>query len=266
VLAAELRRNIARLEKYQRLYGYYPDNGPLRRALYPRHMEFFAAGGTHEPMPSCPADCDGSPHRDRAVLAANRVGKTEGIGGYEVALHLTGRYPAWWPGTRFDRPVDCWAAGKSNETTRDIIQKKLFGPVSWRGRVKGLDGTGLVPAEDIGAITWKRGIADFVDTAKVRHRSGGWSSLGLKSYEQGRGGFEGTEKDLIWDDEEPPQDIREEQGIRLMTRRGHMLSTFTPMEGMSAVVREFLPQGGLPPRYDERAATAWYRQMLLGMD
>src|SRR4029077_11587494 len=186
-LSQELRRNVSQKEKQRKLYSYFPDDGPLRRELYPRHMEFFAAGGHHERLPSCPEDCDGPPHRDRLMLAANRVGKTESVGGFEVALHATGRYPDWWPGLRFNPRVEIRASGKKNESTRDIIQAKLFGAVSWRGREKTVAGTGLIPAEDIGAIAWKRGVPDFIDTAKIRHRSGLWSSIGLKSYEQGRG-------------------------------------------------------------------------------
>ncbi len=51
---------------------------------------------SHQPLPTCPEGCDGKPHRDRLALCANRVGKTEGMGGYETAIHLTGRYPHWW--------------------------------------------------------------------------------------------------------------------------------------------------------------------------
>jgi phage terminase large subunit-like protein len=250
-LKATLRANVARQQRFRKLYSYYPDEGPLRRELYEKHQQFFAAGGTHIPMPTCPEDCTGAPHRDRLALAANRVGKTEGIGGYETALHVTGRYPHWWQGHRFSRGIDAWAAGKRNESTRDIVQQKLFGKVAYRGNPRGgiaktLDGTGLIPAEDISSVTWKRGIADFVDVVKIHSRFGGYSVLGLKSYEQGRGAFEGTEKDLIWLDEEPPLDVYVECGIRLMTRSGHLLLTFTPMEGMSEVVLEFLPGGALP--------------------
>jgi phage terminase large subunit-like protein len=168
------------------------------------------------------------------------------MGGYEVTLHLTGRYPKWWNGHRVERPIDAWASGKTNESTRDIIQKKLFGAVTFKGRTKHVTGTGLIPAEDVGAITWKRGIPDLIDTVKVRNAFGGWSELGLKSYEQGRGGFEGTEKDIVWADEEPPLPIFTEMRMRLMTRRGHALLTFTPLEGMSEVVQAFLPGGRLP--------------------
>lgn len=250
-LARQLRRHSSLKLKERKLYSYFPDDGPLRRELYPRHMEFFAAGGRHERLPSCPSDCDGTPHRERLMLAANRVGKTESVGAYEVALHATGRYPDWWPGMRFRRPVEIWAAGKKNETTRDVVQNKLFGPVTVRGRTKTVEGTGLVTGEDIGGVTWKRGVQDLADTVRVKHRSGGWSMIGLKSYEQGRGAFEGTEKDIVWFDEEPPSDVYVEALVRTMTTQGHVLLTFTPLEGMSAVVLMFLPGGSLPPREEE---------------
>lgn len=214
-------------------------------------MEFFALGGRHDKLPSCPDDCDGTPHRERLMLAANRIGKTESIGAYEVALHATGRYPDWWPGLRFRRPVEIWAAGKKNETTRDVVQKTLFGPVTHRGRHKGFKGTGVVPGDDIGTVTWKRGVANLADEIQVRHVSGGRSVIGLKSYEQGRGAFEGTAKDIVWFDEEPPADCYEEAKVRTMTTRGHVLLTFTPLEGMSEVVLMFLPGGALRVRNDD---------------
>ncbi len=243
----QLEKNIAQHEHERAIDQFYPDEGPLRRELYRRHIAFFTAGGFHDPIPDwCPDGCDGSPHRERLALCANRVGKTVGMGGYESTLHLIGEYPVWWPGHRFGRPIEAWVSGKTNESTRDIIQKELFGPVKWRGRVKHVAGTGLIPAENIGAITWKRGIADFIDTAQIKCAHGGWSLLGIKSYQQGRGSFEGTAKDLIWFDEEPPLDIYGEGSIRLMTRQGHALLTFTPLEGMSQVVEAFLPGGRLP--------------------
>lgn len=203
----------------------YPETGPLRRELYPKHMEFFAAGAKY---------------RERCALAANRVGKTEGMGGYETALHLTGRYPDWWPGRRFDRPVHFWAAGKTNETTRDIVQHKLFGKVVGSGPAKDFAGTGLIYADCIGKIGWKQGVADLADTVMVKHVSGGWSELGLKSYQQGRGSFEGTERDGIWLDEEPPLEIYSECLIRTATTNGIVYITFTPLEGTTGTVLMFI--------------------------
>jgi len=264
-LIKQLRASAQAAEKISGIGRYFPDEGQCRRSLYLRHMEFFAAGGEHEPksLPACGEDCDGSAHRERLMLAANRVGKTESVGAYEVALHATGRYPPWWPGRRFLRPVDIWAAGKTNETTRDVVQRKLFGPPMTRGRVKSLEGTGLVPAEDIGAVGWKRGVRDLVDTVRIRHladgKQNGWSTIGLKSYEQGRGAFEGVEKDVIWFDEEPPADCYTEALVRTMTTQGHVLLTFTPLEGMSEVVLMFLPGGSLPVRDDAKSTVVLER-------
>lgn len=232
----EKRKALALLEAKARIHArrsidkFYPDTGPLRRELYRKHLQFFRLGATT---------------RERLLLAANRVGKSEGVGGYETTLHLTGRYPHWWEGFRFPRRVRWWAAGKTNETTRDIIQRKLFGDIEWEAHRKRVTGTGLIPGDDIGDIVWKRG-TDLIDTAKIRHAAGGYSVLGLKSYEQGRGSFEGTEQDGIWLDEEPDIGIYTECLIRTMTTQGLMLLTFTPLEGMSEVVLSFLPGGALP--------------------
>ena len=227
----EMLRMAKRIDLAQRrrkIYSYFPETGPLRRELYPKHMEFFAAG---------------KEYRERCFMVANRVGKTIS-GGYEAALHLTGLYDdiaPWWPGRRFVEPVRWWAAGKTNETTRDIVQAKLFGEVAWSGGRKTVTGTGLIPGDLIGDITWKQGVADLIDTAKVKHISGGWSVVGLKSYQQGRGSFEGTEQHGIWLDEEAPMEIYGECLIRTATTNGLVMMTFTPLDGMTETVMQFLP-------------------------
>jgi phage terminase large subunit-like protein len=200
------------------------------REHYQQHLEFFRQGARY---------------RARCFMAANRVGKTFSAGGYELTCHLTGQYPAWWEGKRFRAPSRAWACGKTNETTRDIVQTTLLGDVEYHGARKMVDGSGVIPREclgtDAGQITWKQGVADLIDTIKVRHFSGGWSKLGLKSYQQGRGAFEGTAQHVIWDDEEPPLDVYGEQIIRTATTKGILMLTFTPLEGMSDVVQQFLP-------------------------
>lgn len=216
----ELEEEQIRRIETNKIDTFYPDDGPLRRELYPKHQEFFAAGATY---------------RERCAMCANRVGKTEGMGGYETALHLTGIYPDWWPGRRFTKPVQWWAAGKTNETTRDIVQTKLMGPM-------GQIGTGLIRGDCIEKWTRKAGVHDLMDTVTIKHSSGGLSYLGLKSYQQGRDSFEGTEQDGIWLDEEPPDDIYGECLIRTATTNGMILLTFTPLEGMSRVVLSFMPQ------------------------
>lgn len=215
-----------RAKRTNRYASIFPDEGPLRRELYPRHMEFFRAGATHT---------------ERLFQAGNRVGKTV-AGAFEVTAHSTGQYRDWWEGRRFAYPNHGWAAGDTNETTRDIIQKELFGEVTWEDNRKTFDGTGMIPKDCIGDCTWKQGVPNLADVVKVRHVSGGWSTIGLKSYDQGRRVFQGTAKDWIWLDEEPPEDVYGEALIRLMTTMGLMLITFTPLRGMSEVVLSFMPE------------------------
>ena len=174
---------------------------------------------------------------DHGVVTHN----TEGTGGYELTCHLTGLYPHWWEGRRFSRAIDGWMAGKSNETTRDILQFKLLGPVVYEGSRKRLAGTGLIPAKLLGDVTFKGGATNLVDTIQVKHVSGKWSTLGVKSYQQGRGSFEGTSKAVILLDEEPPMDIYGECVIRTATTNGIIMLTFTPLLGMSEVVLQFMP-------------------------
>lgn len=207
-----------------RISTYYPDTGPLRRQLYPQHMKFFEAGKYH---------------RERLFLAANRVGKTEGVGAYETTLHLTGRYPHWWKGKRFAEPIDAWVAGDTSKTVHlEIIQPKLLGRA---GEV----GTGMIPADSIVRCMPKMGVPDGVERIEVRHVSGGVSRLTLKTYEQGRKSFQGTEKHLVWLDEECPQDIYTECLLRTMKTTlfpgGIILLTFTPLLGLTPLVLEFMP-------------------------
>src|SRR5713101_8378811 len=118
----------------------------------------------------------GAEKNERLFMAANRVGKSEGVGAYEMTLHLSGNYPAWWKGRRFKRPVAAWAAGKDAKTTRDIIQLAMLGSFARFG-------TGLIPADAIIGTTPKVGIPEAVEIIRVRHASGGASELQLKSYD-----------------------------------------------------------------------------------
>ncbi len=238
--ALQERLNRRRCRK---LFHIYPDEthsvdygaGDVRqyhaRSLYPKHMEFFEAGAKY---------------RERCALAANRIGKTFGMGGYEIACHLIGWYPDWWIGRRFSRPVRAWVAGKNGETTRDILQKELLGEVQ-DGTRKTVSGDGIIPGEKVDqkSMTWKSGVPNLIDTVKIKHSSGGKSVLGFKSYHQGRGSFEGTAQDVIWLDEECPADVYGECIIRTATTNGIVMLTFTPLEGLTDVVLMFLPQMSL---------------------
>ena len=172
------------------------------------------------------------PNRERLLLAANQVGKTYS-GAAETSMHLTGRYPSWWNGKRFSRGITCWAGSVTRETTRDTVQRLLLG--------RDPDyGSGLVPKTSIISIDKAYGIAGTVARAVIKHDIYGTSTLILKSYDQGREKWQGDSVDLLWFDEEPPEDIYFEGLTRTNATNGFSIITSTPLLGMSNVVRRFL--------------------------
>ena len=207
---ASLGREVKRKLAENRLADFRP---------YAKQMEFFAA--TAEP---------GS--REFLMMAGNQVGKTLAAA-FMTAMHLTGRYPDWWPGCIFDDPPSGWAASETGQGTRDTVQRLLLGP-------PGEWGTGAIPKDAIVEI--KRaphGVADAVETVMVRHSSGGLSRVTLKTYDQGRLRWQGETLQFVWYDEEPPEDIYIEGLTRTNATGGIVWTTFTPLLGASNVVRRF---------------------------
>lgn len=209
---------VSRRQRTRLLDTLFPETGPLRRALYPKHVHFFEMGATHS---------------ERIFMAGNRVGKTVSAG-TEISYHLTGRYPNWWTGRRFTKPVRALASGDTHETTRDIIQLKLVGSTSDKPENYG---TGLIPGDAISGIVTRTHVKGAIERVMVKHSSGGESELWLRSYEQGREIFQGFELDIFWADEECPEDVYEEGQVRLMTRDGISMLTFTPLNGLTTLVQ-----------------------------
>lgn len=202
-------------QSYRKLTSYVP---------YAKQREFHAAGKSY---------------RERLLMAGNQLGKTMSAGA-EVAMHLTGRYPDWWDGYVADQARAWWVGGVTSESTRDNPQRILLGRgKSW--------GTGMIPRDAlIGDPAMRRGVADAVDHVLCRFGGGGdvqagESLLAFKSYDQGREKWQGETLGGIWFDEEPPEDIYSEGVTRTNVGLGPVMLTFTPLLGMSNVVRRFYP-------------------------
>ena len=178
---------------------------------------------------------DAGSYRERLFMAGNQLGKTLS-GAAEAAMHLTGRYPEWWEGHRFDKPIVMLAGSESYELTRDGVQRLLVGPPmneeEW--------GTGYIPKAAIIGTTRRAGVSGAIDSVSVAHVSGGTSTLLLKAYEQGRGKWQANTVDYVWFDEEPPEDVYFEGITRTNATKGLIAVTFTPLKGMSSVVARFL--------------------------
>jgi phage terminase large subunit-like protein len=214
-LSPEAKREVlALLEEKERRKR---QNKLARYKPYPKQAEFHALGATI---------------RERLLMAGNQLGKTL-AGGDEVAMHLTGRYPSWWQGRVFNRPVVWWVASETMEVSRDGAQRILLGRGDSRGE-------GAIPGDAIKSLSRYPNVVDAIAQATIAHESGGTSLVIFKSYDQGRRKFQGDTIDGIWFDEEPPAVIYTEGMTRTNATFGPVMMTFTPLLGMSDVVMRFL--------------------------
>jgi phage terminase large subunit-like protein len=162
---------------------------------------------------------------------------------YEVTAHATGLYPRWWEGRRFETANDWWVASDSMLTTRDICQVALLGSIEG---VERRDWQGMLPAHLIYDVSRKSGgVSDCIDQIWIRHVSGELSTIGFRSYDQGRRMFQGVARTGVWLDEEPPEagegnDIYTECLLRVLDRDGIIMATWTPLRGLTRFIEQYL--------------------------
>lgn len=221
---------LKEMDKYSGYKKWFVPGTPYGIENLPKHRAFMNAGAKYS---------------ERYLSGSNRSSKTVSAC-FETVLHLTGDYPDWWEGRRFDHPVSFWAASDTASSTKNIIQKEMLGePGQW--------GTGMIPAHLIAGTTAKAGVSGAVETIRVKHVSGGESNVTLLSYEQGIKAFYGTAKHGVWLDELPPMDVFNECAIRTMTTNGIIYVTATPLDGLTPLVlnfylkADFLPEGSELP-------------------
>lgn len=218
LLLKQLEREAHRRRSTNQLRYYAP---------YAKQKEFHARGKTDN---------------ERLFMAGNQLGKTK-AGGAEWAMHLTGRYPDWWDGATYEKPVILWASGVTGESTRDNPQRILIGnppkEEEW--------GTGMVPKDCLVDYDRAMGVPNLLDNYVIKWGGGGDVQAGesivyFKAYEKGREKWQGPTIDGVWFDEEPPLDIYTEGLTRTNNgQRGQFsIITFTPLLGMSEVVSLFL--------------------------
>jgi phage terminase large subunit-like protein len=219
---------IAEREHYRKIECYFPPRTmpctflakkvAYAASLYKKHQVHFAAG---------------KKYKQRMFRAGNRTGKTTAAG-CELVYHLTGDYPTNWKGHKFTQANHWWLVGKSSKTNLDIFQPLLLGEV-------GDFGSGLIPRNklDTSYMTAARKGDTLITDFRVKHVTGQWSTVKLKASEEGRKSFEGTERN-IWIDEEQPIDIYQECLMRTLTGNCIMILTFTPLSGPTHLLRSFL--------------------------
>lgn len=171
----------------------------------------------------------------RGILAANRVGKTVSTC-YETAMHLTGQYPDWWKGKRFDKPITAMVAGEGWSQVALVLQNELLGTndVKLRERI----GSGAIPRANIVVDTMRSDGANCMGI-EIRHSSGGKSYLLFANYTQEVRQMQGFKLNLAVFDEQPPDDFFSEIVTRTATTQGQVLCSFTPLKGLNGLVSKF---------------------------
>lgn len=202
--------------------------------------------------------------RERAIFGGNRTGKTYGVL-IEAYFHLTGLYPDWWEGYKFDRSINALVASISAELTRDILQGNLF---------KGAkDGT--VPAivhESLIASKTHINLAGAFGTVMIPHVSGDCSTLYLKAFKQGASSFQGVKYDWIHLDESVGYDVYQEALMRTasFTEARTLLNiTMWPEKGMDETVCHFMVDqqpGGITNHIDPEVINKNRFYMHIGWD
>jgi len=171
----------------------------------------------------------------RGILAANRIGKTVSTC-YETAMHLTGEYPAWWTGYRFDQAITAMVAGEGWSQVAMVLQNELLGTQDVK--IKDALGTGAIPRDCLVLETMRSDGANCMGI-EVKHKSGGKSYLVFANYTQEVRQMQGFKLNLAVFDEQPPDDFFSEIVTRTATTQGKILCSFTPLKGLNGLVSKF---------------------------
>lgn len=171
----------------------------------------------------------------RGILAANRIGKTVSTC-YETAMHLTGQYPDWWQGKRYDRPITVMVAGEGWSQVALVLQAELLGTPDIK--LKEQIGTGAIPRAAIVTETIRSDGPNCIGI-EIRHVSGAKSYLLFANYTQEVRQLQGFKLNLAVFDEQPPDDFFSEIVTRTATTQGMVMCSFTPLKGLNGLVSKF---------------------------
>ena len=147
----------------------------------------------------------------RLFLGGNRAGKTVS-GGTESVMWLTGRHLYW---QKFKPPI----RGRGIAVDFDNGVKKTLLPEIAR----------WMPPSMLINGSWEDSFEKSTRTLTLSNDS----TMEFMSYDQDVDKFSGTSRHFVWFDEEPPEDIFNENMLRLVDVGGHWWMTMTPILDMS---------------------------------
>lgn len=203
------------------------------KEFYDPQMQFFA---------------EGTKRHQRLIRGGNQVGKSFACA-FEAALHMTGQYPKWWPGRRFEKPTRGWVVGPERTLVRDGPQRQLTAR-------QGEFGSGTIPLTSFaGKPVMVPGGTGSIDTMSVVHQTDGVrdgiSTATFKSFEQGAEKMQSESIDWIWVDERCSEEIYSELVARTSATDGIIFLSYTPLKGGGELTYRFLNEYS-PDRVDIR--------------
>lgn len=222
------------------------DFGPITEAISLQSMLLATGCRSFVPYEQQKVFFDlGAKYNTRTLSGANRVGKTAAFYRGELAFHLTGEYPDWWEGRVFDKPVTAWIGSTDWATNVAGCQKALVGDIATGQMGKGeidpitnkIIPCGL-PLDTIERVDPNNQVKNALYGVLVKHKSGGHSYVRFIAYSKGREKLQAGKVDIVGFDEEPPEDIYSELVLRTMDSGGMQVLTFTPLKGMTEIVRQ----------------------------
>ena len=176
------------------------------------------------------------------LLAGNRGGKTH-VAGYHTACDMTGDYPEDWVGFRQTHAPYVLAMGVDNDQLKSVLQKELFGQVNEKRQFTG----GWIHPDEIIRIEWSQ-ITGLANRVTIEGKLGR-STIVFRPFSATKTGTKsltiaGSDVDLIWIDECPPDDLVGQLLVRTATsnlgKGGRIRYTMTPELGATTLVAGFM--------------------------
>lgn len=177
------------------------------------------------------ADALMNKYDETVIFGGNRASKSE-FSAKRVAMtfvgaDVNGNTPDWLKERMSRRGLRIWCLHTTHMTSVSMQQNLVWKYIPQE--LKGIKRSNRV------SISWtqKNG---FSDNTAVYNDNQIW----FLNYAQDVKVVEGGEVDLVWCDENVPQDWLETLRYRLVTRNGKLLVTFTPIAGYTQVVKEYV--------------------------
>jgi PBSX family phage terminase large subunit len=159
--------------------------------------------------------------REVAYFAGNKSGKTHCGAKFIVQAALGERAERYGLEVLYREPIDIWVGSVDYRIQRESAQREVeyF----------------LPQAEIKKPYMLQNGILDRVELVNG-------STIGFKTYEQGRKAWQGPKRHIVWFDEEPPEDIVKEGMSRLISKNAKLIFTMTPLLGQTFVHKKFIEE------------------------